>query len=40
MMRYFQYTIIVLTMGISQLGFAQTRAELEAQRQAIQQEID
>lgn len=40
MRRYFQYIIIVLTMGISQLVFAQTRAELEAQRQAIQQEID
>jgi septal ring factor EnvC (AmiA/AmiB activator) len=39
-MKYLQYIVVFLIICASQQTFAQTRVELEAKRQAIQQEID
>lgn len=39
-MKYFQYILLFLTLTLSSTFQAQTREELEAKRQAIQQEID
>lgn len=39
-MKYLQYILVFLMICASQQVFAQTRGELEAKRQAIQQEID